>query len=148
MNYSYGRNAKGKPAQKTLALGSYPAVTLLDARAKRDAAKAILRDGRDPAVERRIAAKAKALSNANTFEAVALQWFELKSGWSVEKFNAWRGGRDGKWSPRDSRHWVDRPRSGWSVIHAGDALRTLERDEIGRAHVCTPVTNEQIVCRR
>src|SRR3546814_13052189 len=83
---------------------------------------------------RRIAAKAKALSNANTFEAVALQWFELKSGWSVEKFNAWRGGRDGKWSPRDSRHWVDRPRSGWSVIHAGDVLRTLERDvfpEIG-----------------
>src|SRR3546814_12899874 len=127
MNYSYGRNAKGKPAQKTLALGSYPAVTLLDARAKRDAAKAILRDGRDPAVERRIAAKAKALSNANTFEAVALQWFELKSGWSVEKFHAWRGRRAGKWSPLDSRHWFARPRSGWSVIHAGVVLRTLVR---------------------
>src|SRR3546814_18180855 len=84
---------------------------------------------------RRIAAKAKALSNANTFEAVALQWFELKSGWSVEKFNAWRGGRDGKWSPRDSRHWVDRPRSGWSVIHAGYVLRMPERDvyQLGRA---------------
>src|SRR3546814_7573247 len=85
MNYSYGRNAKGEPAQKTLALGSYPAVTLLDARAKRDAAKEILRDGRDPAVERRIAAKAKALRNANTFAAVALQWLESKSGWRSEE---------------------------------------------------------------
>ncbi|SKB26812.1 tyrosine-type recombinase/integrase [Sphingopyxis flava] len=134
MNYTYGRNLKGKPAQKTLALGSYPAVTLLDARAKRDAAKAMLREGRDPAVERRVAAKAKALSNANTFEAVALQWFELKSGWSVEKFKAWRDAHDGGWSPRDSRHWVERPRAGWSVVHAGDVFRSLERDvfpEIG-----------------
>src|SRR3546814_13839925 len=52
MNYSYGRNAKGKPAQKTLALGSYPAVTLLAAPAKRDAAHAPLRHGGDPAGER------------------------------------------------------------------------------------------------
>lgn len=80
MNYTYGRNAAGRPAQKTLALGSYPAVTLIEARKKRDAAKAMLREGRDPAVERRVAAKTRAATNANTFEAVALQWFELKSG--------------------------------------------------------------------
>ncbi|HEV7340819.1 MAG TPA: integrase arm-type DNA-binding domain-containing protein [Sphingopyxis sp.] len=134
MNYTYGRNAKGKPAQKTLALGSYPAVTLLDARARRDAAKATLRADQDPAVEKRVAARAKALDNANTFEAVAIKWFELKSGWSVAKFRAWRDSREGAWSPRDASHWVDRPRAGWSPIHAGDVLRSLERDvfpEIG-----------------
>lgn len=134
MNYTYGRNAAGKPSQKTLALGSYPAITLIEARKKRDEAKVMLREGKDPAVERRVAAKTRAASNANTFEAVALQWFELKSGWSIEKFNAWRDAHDGKWSPRDSAHWVERPRAGWSVIHAGDVLRTLERDvfdEIG-----------------
>ena len=119
MNYTYGRNAAGRPAQKTLALGSYPAVTQIEARKKRDAAKAMLREGRDPAVERRVAAKTRAATNANTFEAVALQWFELKSGWLIEKFNAWRGAREGKWSPQDSTHWHERPRAGWTVIHAG-----------------------------
>src|SRR3546814_20939737 len=59
MNYSYGRNAQGKPAQKTLALGSYPAVTLLAARAKRDAAKETLRDGRDTDMSRSTAQHAK-----------------------------------------------------------------------------------------
>src|SRR3546814_18497458 len=68
MNYSYGRNAKGKPAQKTLALGSYPAVTLLDARAKRDAAQAIFPHGRAPALERRTAANEQALTHAHPFE--------------------------------------------------------------------------------
>lgn len=134
MNYTYGRNAKGKPAQKTLALGSYPSVTLLDARARRDAAKAMLRANQDPAVEKRIAARAHALDNANTFEAVAIQWFELKSGWSVTKFKTWRESHDGAWSPRDASNWVARAHAGWSPIHAGDVFRSLERDvfpEIG-----------------
>ena len=134
MNYTYGRNAKGKPAQKTLALGSYPAVSLLDARAKRDAAKATLRSDQDPAVEKRVAARAKALDNANTFEAVAIKWFELKSGWSVAKFKAWRESHEGSWSPRDASNWIDSKRAGWSPVHAGDVFRSLERDvfpEIG-----------------
>lgn len=46
MNYTFGRNASGKPVQKTLSFGSYPAVTLSDARAKRDGPRASRRSHR------------------------------------------------------------------------------------------------------
>jgi integrase len=134
MNYTFGANAKGKPAQKTLTLGSYPAITLLGARADRDAAKALLRDGRDPAVDRRVSAKAKAVASENTVQIVAERWFTLKSGWSVPKFRAWKKAHGGKWAARDAGHWVERPNAGWSVVHAGDVLQSLDRDvfpEIG-----------------
>lgn len=79
MNYTYGRNSAGKPAQKTLAFGSYPAVTLLQARGKRDEAKALIREGRDPAVEKRIEIKTRTEANQNTFEVLARRWHELKA---------------------------------------------------------------------
>lgn len=78
MNYTYGKNAKGKPAQKTLTFGPYPALTLLDARRRRDEAKEQLRAGRDPAVERRVASKTRALESENTFETVARRWYGLR----------------------------------------------------------------------
>lgn len=78
MNYTYGKSAQGKPAQKTLSFGPYPALTLLDARRKRDEAKALLRDGRDPAVERRVSATTRAAEAGNTFEVVARRWIALK----------------------------------------------------------------------
>ncbi|APZ98040.1 integrase [Sphingopyxis sp. QXT-31] len=128
MNYSFGKNAAGKPAQKTLTFGSYPALTLVDARARRDEAKALLREGRDPAVERRVATAAKATAGKNTFEIVAEQWFELKSGWSVKKFRAWRAAHGGKWHERDAANWIERPQAGWSVVHSGDVLKSLDND--------------------
>lgn len=83
MNYTYGVNAAGKPAQKTLTFGSYPAITLGDARGKRDEAKRMLSEGRDPAVEKKVAIKARAQTDANTFEVVARRWYDLrKAGWS------------------------------------------------------------------
>lgn len=78
MNYTYGKNSQGKPAQKTLSFGPYPALTLLDARRKRDEAKEMLREGRDPAVERRVSTQARAAENENTFKVVALRWHELR----------------------------------------------------------------------
>ena len=84
MNYAHGLNAKGRPAQKTLTLGAYPAVTLIDARKGRDDAKRVLAEGSDPAVARKVAAKARARSDANTFEVVARRWWDLrKPGWSA-----------------------------------------------------------------
>lgn len=83
MNYSYGTNDSGKPAQKTLTLGSYPSTSLVEARAKRDEAKKLLSAGRDPAVEKKVAAKARAQTDANTFEIVGRRWYDLrKGGWS------------------------------------------------------------------
>lgn len=86
MNYSYGEPTKpgGRMPQKTLSLGSYPALTLGDARRKRDEAKAILANGRDPAVARKITAKARAFADGNTFEIIARRWHTLrKPNWSA-----------------------------------------------------------------
>ncbi|WP_242115492.1 tyrosine-type recombinase/integrase [Sphingomonas lacusdianchii] len=83
MNYTFGKNAAGKPAQKTLTFGPYPGVTLVEARQKRDAAKTLLREGRDPAVEKRVSIEARAADHSNTFEIVARRWFELRKAiWS------------------------------------------------------------------
>jgi integrase len=84
MNYTFGKNAHGKPAQKTLTFGPYPAISLLEARAKRDDAKGMLREGRDPAVERRVSTQVRTAQNENTFEIVARRWHELrKPTWSL-----------------------------------------------------------------
>lgn len=134
MNYTFGKNAVGKPAQKTLTFGSYPALTLVEARAERDRAKAQLREGRDPQAQRLEAQRAKSASDENTFELVAIKWFELKSGWSVEKFRDWCAARDGKWAKRDAANWMTNLNAGWSIVHSGDVLRSLDRDvfpEIG-----------------
>lgn len=133
MNYTYGRNKAGKPAQRTLTLGSYPSVALLDARKKRDAAKAMLRDGRDPSVERRLEVHARSEANENTFRSVAEQWFELKSGWSLEKL-AEQTRSDGTWPLADAAHWVDARHVGWAIKHSDKVLRSLRTDifpEIG-----------------
>ena len=48
MNYQFGHNAQGKPRQKTLTIGSYPAISLKDACEARDEAKTLLAKGREP----------------------------------------------------------------------------------------------------
>ncbi|MDB5689796.1 MAG: integrase [Sphingomonas bacterium] len=84
MNYTFGKNEQGRPAQKTLSFGSYPKLTLLDARRKRDEAKDLLDDGLDPAVQRRVASKARSEANENTFEVIARRWHDLrKPTWSA-----------------------------------------------------------------
>lgn len=57
--------------EKLLSFGAYPAVSLRDARERRDEAKRLLAGGKDPMVEKQKAALAASISAANTFEAVA-----------------------------------------------------------------------------
>lgn len=57
--------------QKTLAFGSYPAVSLADARRRRDDAKRTLGAGADPSVRARLDKLAKRVAAANTFGAIA-----------------------------------------------------------------------------
>lgn len=77
MAYRYG----GK--QKTLAFGAYPAVTLAQARKKRDAAKELLAQDIDPGVIRRAEKAATKAAAANTFEAIARELHAIKApGWS------------------------------------------------------------------
>lgn len=68
--FKYRLNGK----EKKLALGSYPDVSLKDARAKRDEARKCSQAGRDPAVAKREARIAKHIAAANTFEAVASEY--------------------------------------------------------------------------
>ena len=70
MNYRFG----GK--QKTLALGVYPAVSLADARARRDKARKLLANDTDPGTAKRDEKQVKASASANTFEVVAAQWLQ------------------------------------------------------------------------
>ncbi len=64
--------------QKLLALGSYPVLSLADARDKRDAAKRLLADGIDPADQRRRDRQEEDASRANTFSALAAELLDKK----------------------------------------------------------------------
>ena len=71
-------------AEKQLALGSYPDVTLTAARKAREAAKLQKSEGCDPVQARKIE-KLKSLTPAgDTFKATALEWYAMKlDGWST-----------------------------------------------------------------
>ncbi|MCY1226184.1 Prophage integrase IntA [compost metagenome] len=68
MDYSFS----GK--RKTLALGTYPEISLAKARERRAAARTLLAEGVDPSAAKREEKKARADAAANTFEAVAREW--------------------------------------------------------------------------
>jgi integrase len=65
--------------EKRLALGSYPDTGLKDAREKRDAARKLLAAGIDPSEYRKAVKAAGIELTTNTFEAIARQWFTLRS---------------------------------------------------------------------
>ncbi len=65
--------------EKLLSLGVYPAVTLKDARVRRDQERKNIAFDVDPSMHRKAAKLAKADSNKNTFEVVAREWFEKRS---------------------------------------------------------------------
>ncbi len=62
--------------QRTLALGVYPAVGLIEARASRDDAKRSIAANIDPSVVKRERKRAAKIATGNTFEAVAREWHE------------------------------------------------------------------------
>ena len=61
--------------RKTLALGVYPDVKLIDAREKRDEARKLLQNDVDPAQYRKETKAMQKEHVANNFEAVAREWF-------------------------------------------------------------------------
>lgn len=57
--------------QKLLALGRYPLVSLANARSARENAKKLISEGIDPSAARKAEKRARKISQANTFEAIA-----------------------------------------------------------------------------
>lgn len=79
--WKWGYAYDGK--QKTMAFGAYPMVSLLDARAMRDEARAQLAEGKDPSVIRKLRVEANLEAGRNTFERVAREWHDnAKSQWA------------------------------------------------------------------
>lgn len=66
--------------EKRLSHGSYPAVSLADARQKRDEAKRLLAAGVDPGAHKQATKAALVERAGNSFEVVAREWFEKQKG--------------------------------------------------------------------
>jgi integrase len=69
MRYEFHRK------EKLLSFGPYPYVSLAEARGRRDAAKRLLREGRDPSLEKKLERTRTRAALANGFESVARDWF-------------------------------------------------------------------------
>ncbi|HEX2332336.1 MAG TPA: integrase arm-type DNA-binding domain-containing protein [Burkholderiales bacterium] len=70
--------------ERVYAVGKYPAISLEQARAERDAIKALLREGRDPVQARHLLRADGAAASENTFETVASDWFaKQRKDWSA-----------------------------------------------------------------
>lgn len=74
--------------EKTLAIGAYPEVSLVQARHARDKAQFQLREGIDPSAEKQ-ARKAQAVADAlDSFEKVARAWHAVKAKTLNERYSA------------------------------------------------------------
>lgn len=74
--------------EKRLALGSYPVVSLADAREKRLNARKLLAAGRDPSEEKQEQKRQALLNAANTFESIAREWFEHNKDARSDKYSS------------------------------------------------------------
>ena len=110
-------------AEKQLALGSYPGVTLTAARKARDAAKLQKSQGADPVMVRKVEKLKAARPDGDTFRAVALEWYGKQSPqWSDSHAE-----RSLRQLERDLFPWIgDRP---MTEIHAMELLAALQKVE-------------------
>ncbi len=65
--------------EKLLSFGTYPEISLKDARERRDEARKLIAHGADPSVEKQQSKIEKRISAANTFKSVADEWLEKQS---------------------------------------------------------------------
>jgi hypothetical protein len=61
-------------AERTYAIGSYPEVTLAEAREERDRARGWLKDGKDPVQQCKLERAQQQAKNATTFDALAREF--------------------------------------------------------------------------
>jgi integrase len=124
--FDYRRPDAGK--RNTLSLGVYPDVSLKRAREKRDEARKLLADGIDPGDKR----KAESAASAETFEAVAREWFAKFS----TKWAAGHADKVIRRLERDVFPWIGaKPIAKLAAPDVLDVLRRIEaRGAIETAH--------------
>jgi len=76
--FKFTQPGNGKP--NSLSFGTYPEVSLLEAREKREEARKLLAKGIDPAQAKHNAKLNAAIAAANTFESLAREWLVFKVG--------------------------------------------------------------------
>ncbi|MDE2259011.1 MAG: DUF4102 domain-containing protein [Betaproteobacteria bacterium] len=70
--------------RKTLSMGTFPEVTLAEARDRRDADRKLLANDIDPGEYRKATKTLEADQTANSFEVVAREWLtKMKPGWAA-----------------------------------------------------------------
>ncbi|MCE9508329.1 MAG: integrase arm-type DNA-binding domain-containing protein [Alphaproteobacteria bacterium] len=62
--------------ERTVSFGPYPEVSLAEARDRTYEARKLLREGKDPSLEKQEAKRMAAINAADTFEAVAMEWYK------------------------------------------------------------------------
>jgi integrase len=115
--FDYTRPGTGK--RNTITLGTFPDVSLRQARDRRDDTRKLVADGVDPGEKR----KAEQLADAESFEAVAREW-HLKFGATCTPDHAARVLRQ---LERDVFPWIGSKPIG--RVSAPDVLATLRRIE-------------------
>jgi integrase len=113
--FDYRRPGTGK--RNTLSLGIYPDVSLKKARDRRDDARKLLAESIDPADKR----KAEAVAAADTFEAVAREWYATRARSWVPA----HGERIMRRLERDVFPWIGR--KPMASVQAPDVLAILRR---------------------
>lgn len=74
--------------RKTLALGTYPLISLKAARVAHKEAKLALAAGKDPAQEKQTQRRESALADTNRFSLIAHEWWEHQKGtWTEDHAN-------------------------------------------------------------
>lgn len=124
--------------EKLLALGAYPDVTLRKARDRRDEARKLLADGIDPSAERK--REREAASGADTFGALAEEWFEhTRHTWTEGHAVTVRSRLDRDVLPFMAKRPI-------AAIQAPDVLEVLRRVEargaIESAHRIRTICNQ------
>jgi len=115
--FDYSR--PGTHKRNTLSLGTYPDVSLKQARDRRDEARKLVAAGVDPSEQRKVEATAA----ADTFEAIAREWYATNSSQWVPA----HGERIIRRLERDVFPWIGkRPMAG---LTAPDVLAVLRRIE-------------------
>lgn len=110
-------------AEKQLALGSYPAVSLTAARKARDAAKLQKSEGRDPVQVRKVEKLRATRTDDDTFKAIALEWY----GKQAPQWSASHAERSLRQLERDLFPWIGE--RAMTDIHPMELLAALQKVE-------------------
>lgn len=114
--------------EKSLSAGVYPKVSLSDARKKRDEFRQQLQANLDPSAERKAVNLRKKMANMNSFEAVALEWYNKQCHtWVPSHAKDVKRRLENNIFPHLGKRPMDQ-------INAPELLDTVRRIEIRGAH--------------